>query len=194
MCYGLAMKPLFSPLVRGLAAAAVSLLVACSGDDPPPSETPVPDLAVAPALHALTAKVTFMDDGMGVPFFTQNGSRVHVPSADIIGKKVFYATVAGGKSIANAKPIEAGQAVVGADLSATITTGMLYPDGFFELAVFVSVTGGDLAKGPQPGDLAAFDLSKPPAGEPPVTGVSVRFHIKGGDTAINLGNLHFIRF
>lgn len=69
-----------------------------------------------------------MDDGMGVPFFTQN-ARVHVPSADIVGKNVFYATVAGGKSIANAKPIEAGQGVVAADLSVTITTGPNYPDG-----------------------------------------------------------------
>lgn len=190
------MKPLCSPIVRVLAACSVSLLVACSDGAPPPVETPPPvlDLAVAPVLHALSAKVVFMDDGMGVPFFTQNGSRVHVPSADIIGKNVFYATVPGGKSIANAKPIEAGQGVVAADLSATITTGPNYPDGPFEFAVFVSVTGGELAKGPQPGDLAAFDLSKPPTGEPPVTGVSVRFRVKGADAVVNLDNRNFIRF
>jgi hypothetical protein len=62
------------------------------------------------------------------------------------------------------------------------------------MAVVVSITGSDPTKGPQPGDLAGFDLTKPPAGDPPITGTSVRMKIQGADAAVTLKNDRFIRF
>ena len=176
---------------------SASLLAACAGPDADPAPMmPIPDLAAAVSTtpHALNAKIALMDDGMGVPLGTQNGSTVHVQKADLVGKFIYYATTPGGKSAANAKPIDFGVAKVGVDLTAMMTTGPKYLDGPWELAVFVSVTAGNPLMGPQPGDLAAFDLTQPPTGEPPVTGTTVRLHVHGADATVTLDNKYFIRF
>jgi hypothetical protein len=185
---------------RALVPAGLTLLLAglpglaaCSDGEQPAAV--VPDLATAPPpQYAMAVQVALRDDGMGAPFFTQNGSTVHIARTDLVGKNVYYATVAGGKSVLNEKPIEVGQSQVAPDLSVTFTTAPKYADGFYELAVVVSLTGSDQTKGPQPGDLAGFDLTPPPAGEPPVTGVSVRVHVKAADAMVKLGNSNFIRF
>jgi hypothetical protein len=177
-------------------AAAASLLLACAGSDPELPAMLQPDLAIPalPALHALGVKIALVDDGMGAAFATQNGSTVHVPKADLVGKFLYFATTPVGKAAANAKPIDIGVGRIGADLTALLTTPAKYQDGPWELAVFVSVSNGNPAQGPQPGDLAAFDISKPPAGEPPVTGTTVRLHVNGADAAVTLDNKYFIRF
>jgi hypothetical protein len=183
------------PVCGRALVALVCLLAACSDMEP---QAALPDLATPspppPPQYAMAVKIPFRDDGMGAPFFTQNGSTVHIARADMVGKTVYYVVVEGGKSVANAKPLEIGQTTVAADLSAMFTTATQYADGFWELAIVVSLTGSDITKGPQPGDLAGFDLTPPPAGEPPVTGVSIRVHIKDADAMVKLDNLNFIRF
>lgn len=145
--------------------------------------------------RTITGDVTFTADGQGVPFGTQNGSVVHIATADLVGKTLVWATAPGGEQIANIPaPTEAGTTTIGADLTAHFTTGAKYTNGPWELAVFVSVTGGDFTKGPQPGDIAAFDLTPPPACEPPVTGVSIRVTIADADATVSITNAEFIEF
>lgn len=152
--------------------------------------------AVPPgSAHSIIGNVTLTADSQGVAFGTQNGSTVHVAAADIVGKTLVWATAPGGEQIANLPvPTEAGITTVGSDLTAHFKTSAMYTNGPWELAVFVSLTGGDLTKGPQPGDLAAFDLTPPPACEPPVTGVSIRVTIDDADATVAMNNANFIRF
>ena len=119
---------------------------------------------------------------------------VHVPAADIAGKTFIWATAKGGESVANAKLIEFGMGQIAADLTADFTTGAKYQNGPWELAFFISVTGADPTKGPQPSDLAAFSLDAPPAGQPKVTGTSVRMTVADADAMVKLTNRYFIRF
>lgn len=145
--------------------------------------------------HSIIGNVELTADSQGVPFATQNGSTVHVAAADIVGKTLVWATAPGGEQIANLPvPMEAGVTTVGSDLTAHFETSAMYTNGPWELAVFISLTGGDITKGPQPGDLAAFDLTPPPACEPPVTGVSIRVTIHDADATVDLPNANFIRF
>lgn len=145
--------------------------------------------------HSIVGNVTLTADSQGVALGTQNGSTVHVAAADIVGKTLVWATAPGGEQIANLPvPTEAGITTVGSDLTAHFETSAMYTNGPWELAVFVSLTGGDLTKGPQPGDLAAFDLTPPPACEPPVTGVSIRVTIDDADATVDMSNANFIRF
>jgi hypothetical protein len=177
-------------------------LAACQGKSASPSQ---PDMTstmheqdMCPPTggtpHSITATVALTEDGQGVPFGTQNGSVIHVAKADIVGKSYYWATAKGGEPITNAKMIDVGTGMIDNNLGATITTPAHYPDGPWEFAIFISLTGGSFAAGPQPGDLAGFDLSPPPACQPPVTGVSIRVTIAGADASINLGNRSFIRF
>jgi hypothetical protein len=145
--------------------------------------------------RSIIGNVTFTADSQGVPFGTQNGSTVHVAAADIVGKTLVWATAPGGEQIANLPmPTEASITTVGSDLTAHFKTSAMYTNGPWELAVFISLTGGDITKGPQPGDLAGFDLTQPPPCEPPVTGVSVRVTIDNADATVDLTNANFIRF
>jgi hypothetical protein len=144
--------------------------------------------------RAITATIALSEDAQGVPFGTQNGSVVHVAKADIVGKSFYWATAKGGEPITNAKMIDVGSGMIDDNLGASITTPAHYPDGPWEFAIFISLTGGSFISGPQPGDLAGFDLSPPPACQPPVTGVSIRVTIAGADASIKLGNVRFIRF
>jgi hypothetical protein len=206
-----ASAPYCLPAVFGLLVAA-----GCSGgagdvgpdlpdasDAPAPADAALNDATAAdtcPAYpagppHSIVGNVALTMDSMGVPFFTQNGSMVHVPAASIVGKTLVWATVPGGDQLANVATLtEFGTLPVAADLTAHFKTKAQYANGPWELAVFISVTGGDIVKGPQPGDLAAFDLTPPPACEPPVTGTSIRVTIDGADATVNLANSSFIRF
>jgi hypothetical protein len=177
------------------AASLAGALPGCGGGATMPAP---PDLCGASfgsgPPHAIAVAVALSDDGQGVKLFTQNGSTVHVPTANLAGKSYYWATAKGGDSIFNAKMIDLGAGAVAPDLSARFTTPAHYPDGPYELALFISVTGGDPTKGPQPGDLASFDLTAPPPCDPPVTGVSVRVDVAGGDAQVTLTNRYFIRF
>jgi hypothetical protein len=144
--------------------------------------------------RALRVNVALTDDGQGIPLFTQNGSMVHVPAADVAGKPFFWATTPGGEPVGNAELIDIGGGTIDPDLTAEFTTPEHYPDGPWEMALFISVVGGDVMMGPQPDDLAAFDLDPPPAGDPPVTGISVRMKVSGADAEVTLVNRYFIRF
>jgi hypothetical protein len=152
--------------------------------------------AISPGTaRTITGNLAFTTDDAGVPFGTQNGSTVHVATSDLVGKTLVWATAPGGEQIANLPaPTEAGITTIGADLTAHFTTSAMYTNGPWELAVFVSITGGNLTKGPQPGDLAGFDLTPPPACEPPVTGVSIRVTIDDANATVNLDNGYFIQF
>jgi len=144
--------------------------------------------------YALHVKVAFKDDGQGVAIGAQNGAIVRVPAADIAGKKLVWATAPGGESIFNVLPIENGSTSMQPDLTGEFTTSPRYGDGPWEMALFVSIAGESALKGPQPGDLAAFDNSAPPEGEPPVTGVSVRMTVKGAEPEISIDNPYFIQY
>jgi hypothetical protein len=162
------------------------------GSTPPADACPTVPLG---SPHSIIGNVTLSTDSMGVPFATQNGSVVHIAIADLVGKTLVWATTPGGEQVANvAMPTEAGVTTIGSDLTAHFTSGAKYTNGPWELAVFVSVTGGDITMGPQPGDLAGFDLTPPPACEPPVTGVSIRVTINNADATVTLDNNNFIRF
>jgi hypothetical protein len=148
----------------------------------------------AQARYSLHMKIALTDDGKGVGILAQNGATVHVPASDIAGKKAWFATTDGGEPIGNATPIDFGFAVVTSGLTAEYHTPAHYTDGPWEMATFLSITGGDPMNGPQPGDLAGFDNSPVPAGQPPVTGVSVRMTVNGADASVTLGNGNFIQF
>ncbi|MBK9261283.1 MAG: hypothetical protein IPM54_15955 [Polyangiaceae bacterium] len=90
--------------------------------------------------------------------------------------------------------MENGKTLVQDDLTAEFQSSPRYGNGAWEMAAFVSIAGASPLQGPQPGDLAAFDNSPPPAGQPPVTGVSVRMTVNGADAEVSLGNQHFIQY
>jgi hypothetical protein len=154
-----------------------------------------PTYSDAGAPHAIIGNLAFVAGSMGVGFGTQNGSTVNLAASSIVGKTLVWATVPGGEQIANvAMPTEFGTTTIASDLTAHFQTSSKYADGPWELVVYISITGGDITMGPQSGDLAAFDLTKPPACEPPVTGVSIRVTIDGADATVDLTNSSFIRF
>lgn len=144
--------------------------------------------------YALKGTVAFTMDAEGAPFLAQNGSTAHVPASDLVGKLFLWVTAPGGDPVGNAKPIDVGGGPMGADLTASFTTPAHYANGPWELAFFISVSGMNPTLGPQHGDLAAFSLAKPPPGDPPVTGVSIRMDVHDGDASIALTNANFIRF
>ena len=138
---------------------------------------------------------------MGVALNTQNGSKVHVPVADILGKSWVFATTEGGKQVANAKILEFGAGTMtqaGSSLTAEIKTMPMYGDGPWEMAWFLSIAGKDPAMGPQPGDIAGFSIDPVSPCEPPVTGVSYRISVHGSDAERSYDNAgpapYFIRF
>lgn len=170
----------------GVVNAAVDAAVAC----PEPTTKPRGEK------HRLIVRGKLTPEGeKGVPFFTQNISRVYVPTADIAGAGVAWLTAAGGEQLANAKIIEAGGGItVKDDLTFEIETSAAFVDGPYELGVVISASGKPLDGGPQAGDLASFSLDPAPPCDPKITGTSVRFVIDGKDTILPLDNTHFIRF
>jgi hypothetical protein len=182
---------------RAVLWGSVVGLVGCGGSGGGAS-TPAIDAGAetaAPAVeHAIVARVALSPDpdGKHVTFATQNGSTVAVAISDIAGKTVYWATAAGGDSVLNTAPIDVGATTIGADLTSSFTTPAHYADGPWEVACVIAVSGKP--PGPNPGDLAAFDDSAPPAGDPPPTGVSVRVHVEGADASLTMGNRYFIRF
>jgi hypothetical protein len=184
-------------VMRALSFGSVFSLAGCGGSG---GSTPTPAVdagmeAGAPATqHAIVARVALAPDADGkhVTFATQNGSTVAVPISDIAGKTVYWATAAGGDSVLNTTPIDVGATTIGADLTSMFATPAHYADGAWEVACVIAVSGKP--PGPNAGDLAAFDNSAPPAGDPPPTGVSVRVHVEGADASLTMGNHYFIRF
>lgn len=148
----------------------------------------------APMLHALHIQLALKDDGQGVKIGAQNGASVYILPSLLIGKPVVWATAPGGEPIFNVMPIEFGTTVLGQNLDAEFQSSAQYADGPWEMALFISLAGASPFAGPQPGDLAAFDNSAPPEGQAPVTGVSVRMTVMGGDAKASLGNEHFIQY
>jgi hypothetical protein len=147
-----------------------------------------------PATHKLAVDIAFTADDAGVPFMAQNGSVIHLEKSELAGKPYFWVTTKMGESFANGTPLEAGGGALSGALTATFETGSKYEDGAVELSLFISVAGGNTQSGPRAGDLAAFDLTAPPAGEPQPTGSSVRVHFSGADAQLSLANQFFIRF
>lgn len=153
-----------------------------------------PDLAPpAVAGHNIHGIVALKADAQGVGVFAQNGVFAHIAQKDIIGKGTAWVILKGGDQIANGKMLEIGTGVIDDQLRFEFTTTHGYPDGPFELSLLILLKTTDLAKAPTPGDLASFDLSPPPAGEPPATGTSVRVRLSGADTMVTLSNTQFIR-
>lgn len=146
------------------------------------------------AFYALHVRVTFVDDGQGIAIGAQNGAIVHVPPKDIMGKNLVWATTTGGENIFNVLPMENGKTVIQDDLSAEYQSSARYGNGAWEMAAFVSIAGASPFAGPQPGDLAAFDNSPPPEGQPPVTGVSVRMTVEDVEADVILSNQQFIQY
>lgn len=143
--------------------------------------------------HKLIVDIALRAQDAGVPFATQNGSTVYLEPSAIAQKPYFWITTNVGESFANAIPLEGAGGSMSDTLTAHFESQSKYHDGAVELALFISLTGGTVA-GPQAGDLAAFDNSPQPQGEPNPSGTSVRIHLDGDDARVTLDNQHFIRF
>jgi hypothetical protein len=177
---------------------AFAAFVGCSSPAPtsPDAATDAPG-DVSDAQHAIIAKIALATDpdGQHVTFGTQNGSTVSLLVTDLAGKTVYWATTEGGVPLSNAPmPIDQGITTLDTDLTTTFTTAPHYADGPYEVSCVISVTGTPPPNIPASGDLAAFDNSTPPAGQPPPTGQSVRFTAAGADATKTLTNQYFIRF
>lgn len=144
--------------------------------------------------YSLDVDVKFQIVNNAITLFTQNGSTVDVPTSDLIGKTYFWATAPGGEPIGNMPPLEIGAGTIDQKIDFSYHTKPNYKDGPWEMALFISVSGGDPTKGPQATDLAAFSLDKPPPCDPDITGQSVRMDVKDADAKVTLGNTSFIRF
>ena len=191
-----------------LAACGNTTTTVDAGPDlvtPPPPPDMCPPVGGAP--WKLHLHVKLMDDGKGVALGTQNGSVVHVAASDIAGKGYVWATAPGGAQIANVgTPMEFGFGTMtqtgaggaGSSLTADIDTTAIYPDGPWEMAFFISITGGNPMNGPQQGDIAGFSIDPVGACEPKVTGVSFRMSVRDADASLSVSNTdpspHFIRF
>lgn len=145
------------------------------------------------ANHNIHVTVALKEDAQGVGIFAQNGALVHIPRGMIVDKKAIWAILKGGDQAANGKMLEFGTTKMDDQLGIDFTTEHGYPDGPWELALVILVASPSPLVAPQPGDLASFDLTPPPAGQPPVTGTSVRVTIKGADAQVMLSNLQFIK-
>jgi hypothetical protein len=152
--------------------------------------------AQAARLHAIIARIALVTDADGehVTFPTQNGSTVSLAKSDIVGKTVLWGTAVGGDIITNADQVDKGIGTMAEDLTTTFATDRHYADGPWEVATIISVSGVPPPDIPAPGDLAALDDTTPPPGDPPVTGVSIRLHVKGADAEITLTNRYFLHF
>lgn len=142
--------------------------------------------------YRLRVRGKFEADAMGARFFAQNLAEVHIPAADIAGADYLWVVTAGGETIANADAITAGAAKVEDDLSFEITTDAIFSEAPYELAIVV-LTSGKMNP-PQEGDLASFSFQGIEEGDPPATGVSIRFNVHDEDVEIDLSNNDFIRF
>ena len=150
--------------------------------------------SAATAKHSITVQVVFTPDPDGFLHFpTQNGSMVLVPSSEVVGTTSYWVVTPGGEPPGNATPIEQVSVDIAEDLTATFSTGSNYSDGIWEVAGLVAVSGVVPVSAPSDGDLAAFDISAPLAGEPAQTGQTVRVRIDGGDASLLLTNEDFIR-
>jgi hypothetical protein len=176
-----------------LTLTVVFLLLGC-GDSTTSATGTMSEPPVDDAVYALRVRVAFVEDGEGVAIRAQNDAFVHIPATEIIGKKLVWATTTGGEPISTVLPMEIGNTIVRDDLTAEYQTSARYGNGPWEMAAFVSIAGASPLEGPQPGDLAAFENDPPPAGQPPVTGVSVRMTVDYADAEVTLGNQHFIQY
>jgi hypothetical protein len=166
----------------------------CS-DTSPEAVDMAPDLAqpVSTAKHNIHTTIALEADAQGVGVYAQNGVLVHIPKDMLVGKHFGWLILNGGEQAANGKKLELGIGTVDPQLHAEFSTQKGYPDGPWELAVLILVASSSLLNAPNPGDLAAYDLTPPPAGEPPVTGTSVRVTLKGADADVTLSNRYFIK-
>lgn len=142
--------------------------------------------------HRLIVRGKFVTETEGAPFFAQNLAKVHIPADMIAGVPYLWVVTLGGESIANAEPITGGTGKVLADLSFEITSDALFEAGPYELAMVINTSGKE--NPPQEGDLASFSFDGIEEGDPPATGVSVRFNVRDEDVVVELSNNQFIRF
>ena len=144
------------------------------------------------AKHRLIVRGKFTTEAEGAPFFAQNLAKVHIPAEMIAGTSYIWVATAGGESIANAEAITAGTGKVLDDLSFEITTDPLFETGPYEFSMVVNTSGKQ--NPPQEGDLASFSFDGIEEGDPPATGVSIRFNVRDEDAELALANSEFIRF
>lgn len=171
----------------------VALVGALFGSACEPSEGSLPDAGAVPRTHAVHISVVLRANTGGVVSFpAQNGTTVPVLASDLVGKTSYWVSTPGGEPPGNAAPIDQLTATIGADLRASFTTPQHYQDGIWEFAGIIAVSGVPPVSAPRPGDLAAFDVSPPLAGEPPQTGQTVRVRVNG-ETEVELTNESFIR-
>ena len=185
---------LHSQVLVVISAVLVLGLLGCSAADPGTVDLGA-DLAPPASAgdHNIHVKVALKEDAQGVGIFAQNGALVHIPRGMIVDKKVIWTILKGGDQTANGKMLEFGLTKMDAQLAVDFTTEHGYADGPWELALVILVASPTPFQAPQPGDLASFDLTPPPAGQPPVTGTSVRVTIHGADAEVMLSNLQFIK-
>jgi hypothetical protein len=152
----------------------------------------VPHCADATAKHTVTVAIDLAVVDGTVEVVTQSGP-FHVPVADLDGKTVLFVVMPRGEVFQgffeNVVTLATGT-MQGA--TASITTAAVFAPGEYEILLFIDAADngpGTITKGPQRGDIAAFDNT---VCDP--TGVSIRVAVGCEDATITLTNKHFIIF
>ena len=141
------------------------------------------------AKHLLNVKIDLAVQDGTVELVSQSGP-YHAPAADFDGKQVVAVFLSRGEVFQGF--FQDAQTILFGTMQGTtanISTVEAFPPGEYEMALFVDVVPGDITKGPQRGDIAAFDNT---TCDP--TGVSVRFAVGCEDATVTLTNRHFIIF
>jgi hypothetical protein len=190
--------------VAGFAVLTALSTVACSsssssgstpaggGDDGGAGEA-------AAQAYSVTFDLALAKDASGrIPLSNVQGAQSVSPS-DVTGKMVYAVLYAEGNSPPNDAPIDNGAALVESNLQATIHLSNKHPDGTYEVAMVVSISGwvpGPGATQPGAQDLVAFTnpITAPkPADGVPYTGKTIRF-VVNGDTMVPVDNTEFIEY
>jgi hypothetical protein len=185
------MQPFSSAISGAITSLALALFANCGGDS---TATVDANIDAPASAHLIRGDIKLTATNNAVRLMAQNGAQVDVPVADIVGKPYVFVMTPGGEPPANTTPIEVGNGVMPADLAVKFATAKTYADGYYEMAFFIMLSGGDPMQGPQNNDLAAFSLEPAMPGEQALTGTTVRVRVKGADTNLPMTNANFIRF
>ncbi len=166
-----------------------------STDSTPPQ---APD--ASEATHRTTVQIAFNAGQDGTIALSDIQGPASVKTADVVGRTVAAIALEGGEQPGNAQPLAQSAATIGPDLKATLELPAVFRDGPYEIAINIIMKAGPPPNPPGPPaaeDLVAFSdprTARPKAGDPALTGQTVRYRIEGKNATVALDGSHFIRF